>query len=195
MTDADVDGLHIRTLLLTFFYRQMPELVEKGHIYIAQPPLYKVKRGKKEEYIKDEKAMFRFMMKQATDDVQIISGERTIEGRELARSLERVTESQNYFGRFVRRMNNDAKLLAALIEGFADALDKHQLRLRKIFGQEEIMREIEGVVSAAGFTADLVPDEEHGLFEIEVTYPNGDRLIFDWEKGVQGTDRTAPELQ
>ncbi len=198
MTDADVDGSHIRTLLLTFFYRQMPELIENGYVYIAQPPLYKVKRGKKEEYIKDEKSMFRYMMRMATSDIQITSDGRSVDGRELSKALEQTVEFKNYFERFVRRINNDDKLLSALIGAFAGkngVLARNSVKLRKVFEQEELMAQVEGVLAEKGFKTELTSDEEHGLSEVVVFYPNGTNVIIDWNMASYVEFQKALELR
>lgn len=183
MTDADVDGSHIRTLLLTFFYRQMPELLENGYVYIAQPPLYKVKRGKKEEYIKDEKAMFRYLMRMATGDSQISSAGNPIEGRALSKALEQTKELGNYTERIARRLYSDQRLADLLLEAFAGSdgvITKNPMRIRKVFGEQELMAEVEAKIANAGYNTELTNDEEHGLWEIDISYPNGQRLKVDW---------------
>jgi DNA gyrase subunit B len=198
MTDADVDGSHIRTLLLTFFYRQMPELLENGFVYIAQPPLYKVKRGKKEEYIKDEKAMFRYLMRMATSDIQITADAKSIEGAKLSKVLEQTTELKNYSERLARRVFNDERLVQLLLDAFAGSdgiLKKHSMKLRKIFGEQEMMAEIEGKLADAGYNTELTNDEEHSLWEIDITYPNGQRLKVDWNLASYVEFQKAVELR
>jgi len=117
MTDADVDGSHIRTLLLTFFYRQMPELVERGHIYIAQPPLYKAKLGKEERYLKDEHELNEFMLKQALVDAALHAraGAEPITGDALAQLAKSYLLSEAVIDRVSRLVDREA--LLAILRG------------------------------------------------------------------------------
>jgi DNA gyrase subunit B len=186
MTDADVDGSHIRTLLLTFFYRQMPELVERGHVYIAQPPLFKVKRGKKEEYIKDEGSMTRYLMRQATSDMKVKSAGSTqeLDGRELAKSLESMVDFKAYAERVTRRLGGDARMLHVLLEALAGpkgVMRKPGLTLRQVFQDSDLMEKIQRALIKAGYReAELNQDEEHGLYEIEVATDVGITTSIDW---------------
>jgi DNA gyrase subunit B len=128
MTDADVDGAHIRTLLLTFFYRQMPDLVERGHIYIAQPPLYKVKAGKEELYLKDGPALDGFLLRIALKDASISTGgaaPQVLTGE----TLEALARKHQVAEHVIARLSNfmDAEALRAMADGVSLNLDNMEL--------------------------------------------------------------------
>ncbi|WP_082283090.1 DNA gyrase subunit B, partial [Neisseria gonorrhoeae] len=166
MTDADVDGAHIRTLLLTFFYRQMPELVERGYIYIAQPPLYKAKYGKQERYLKDELEKDQWLLGLALEKAKIVSDGRTIEGAELADTAKQFLLAKTVIeqeSRFVDELVLRAMLHASPIDltssenadkavaELSGLLDEKEAALERIEGHEghqfiKITRKLHGNV-------------------------------------------------
>jgi DNA gyrase subunit B len=162
MTDADVDGSHIRTLLLTFFFRHMKELIERGHIYIAQPPLYRVKRGKTDRYIRDEDEFSKELMKRATEE-HVVKGEGiALEGAKLTKFLLEVQEYDQLAAKLVRRLRDRAlvDLLASSdLEKKADFEDKKALE-RLLKAVEKAKLKLEGK---------LAFDEEHSLNELVLT--------------------------
>ncbi len=133
MTDADVDGSHIRTLLLTFFYRQIPMLIERGHIYIAQPPLYKVKRGKQEQYVKDDTELNALLLNAALENSALFvnAGAPPLQGSGLEMLARKYMEVQAIIKRWSRRY--DDRLLEQLI--YHARGRGHELRQRRVDSQ------------------------------------------------------------
>jgi DNA gyrase subunit B len=119
MTDADVDGSHIRTLLLTFFYRQMKDLIDRGYIYIAQPPLFKVKKGRSERYVKDEAALESYLLELALANVQVLSGptQQLLTSDAVRTVLENAGEYGRLVGRLGRRRRDERVVDAAVWAG------------------------------------------------------------------------------
>ena len=162
MTDADVDGSHIRTLLLTFLYRQMPELVERGHIYIAQPPLYKVKKGKTERYVKDDDELDQFLMELALDEAWISIGDngKRVEGDELVALAKDHISLLSINKRLSRRIFPEA--LETMI--FVPLLEGQALK-----GEDEVKAWFEELASTLNEGAPA-----HGSFGAHVEDRNGD---------------------
>jgi len=135
MTDADVDGAHIRTLLLTFFYRQMPQLIEKGYLYIAQPPLYKIKRGSQEAYLKDENALTAHLIETAAEEGALkLAGGSEVKGEALVRVLEQAGQVSAAIDALCRRLPAEIVEGAALVDLFdLEADEKKTIERAKAF--------------------------------------------------------------
>ncbi len=118
MTDADVDGLHIRTLLLTFFFRQYPEVIERGYLYIAQPPLYRAKRGKSETYLLDDAAKNAYLIRAGTEDVVVRGPKGEVSGQELQKMVRRIEEFRSTLRRLCKRLGaqQDDRVVAGFVK-------------------------------------------------------------------------------
>jgi DNA gyrase subunit B len=160
MTDADVDGSHIRTLLLTFFYRQMPQLIDRGHIYIAQPPLFRAKRGRTETYIKDERDLESFLIQRAVESrVARLADGSEMFGETLERQLQRMIAYRKLLQQVTRR-GNPADIVAALLQ--FDARDK------SFFEHRERLDRIAARMTTPLRSVTVSRDDEHNAFALVV---------------------------
>jgi DNA gyrase subunit B len=185
MTDADVDGSHIRTLLLTFFFRHMTELIKRGHVYIAQPPLFKIKKGRFEQYIKDEREYVQVMVKRASDGMVLRHGDggTKIEGEELTKFMSQLNDYLTFFDKVEKRLRN-----TAVTEAFAQifAQEGKDSARRVDFespAKLNAMRSrLKGMVKEYQFrdVGEVLHDEEHKTYSVSFTDSQGAVRNINW---------------
>ncbi len=165
MTDADVDGAHIRTLLLTFFYRQMPDLIERGYLYIAQPPLFRIKKGKSEKYVQNEAELMEMLFELATEDLKITTPAGQLGGKKLVPHLKKIPKYEKLLGWFERKRRDPEVIAQLLVLG----IDKENFKSSEAVG--EILKKMTEKIPSLKH-ADITFDEEHESYEVEVTREN-----------------------
>jgi DNA gyrase subunit B len=185
MTDADVDGSHIRTLLLTFFFRHMTELIRHGHVYIAQPPLYRIKKGKFEQYIKDDREFVKVMVKRASDGMVVRVGKdaHVLDGAALTKFMGQLRDYLDYFDKVNKRLRNEevtAKLAELEIVHRSDfESDKDGAAPQKLL---KLHAELESLAKKHAFKAVFEPtqDEEHQTWSVRYSDAQGAERRVDW---------------
>jgi DNA gyrase subunit B len=184
MTDADVDGSHIRTLLLTFFFRHMQELIKRGNVFIAQPPLYGIKKGKNHQYIKDDREFVKVMVKRAADGLVVRYGEGAakLDGANLARFMTVLNEYLGVFDKVDKRLRNESvtELLPRLdLSKRADFEGNKKSQPKKI---EKLEKELRKLQKNQGFkSVEARFDEEHNLWEVHFVNSQGAEHAINWE--------------
>ena len=184
MTDADVDGSHIRTLLLTFFFRHMQELIKRGNVFIAQPPLFSLKKGKSQQYIKDEREFVKVMVKRAADGLIVRYGEGAakLEGKDLARFMAVLDEYLGFFEKLDKRVRNErvTELIPKLdLAKRADFEGEKNAPPKKI---ERLEKELKKLQKGEGFkSVEARFDESHNLWEVSFVSKHGAEHLINWE--------------
>jgi DNA gyrase subunit B len=175
MTDADVDGSHIRTLLLTFFFRHMQDLIKRGNVFVAQPPLYRIKKGKSEKYIKDDKEFTREILRRATENLAVMTAANVkLEGAELRSFLMSLDELQQISRRLERRVR-DPRIVEIL------AKVEHRIDARSDFHEKANLETVFAGLREAKVQAELKREEEHDAWKIEYRDPTNAPRAIDWE--------------
>jgi len=184
MTDADVDGSHIRTLLLTFFFRHMQELIARGNVFIAQPPLYSIKKGKTLQYIKDDDALDKIILKRAADSLTVRYGEGAakLEGAGLSKFASGLKEYFGYFDKVNKRLRDEkiTELLPKLdLSKRTDFEGDKKAPPKKI---EKLERELQRLQKGREFkSVEAIFDEEHNLWEVKYVNSQGAEHLINWE--------------